>query len=188
MPSALDQWFIHEILIHEESLMRYLQRTWPHRDEVHDLRQDLYVRIYEAAAKSFPSQPKAFLFASARHLMTDRLRRSKVVSIEPMGDFEPSHVLRDEVTPERWSGGLAAGAWWRSERQTFLPLPALQQAVFTIHVGVQPLAEVLAASPGRAARLHEAIASMSPAVLAYRGLEPVREALLAWLAERAAPA
>lgn len=105
MPGDLDQWFIHEILIHEEALMRYLQRTWPHRDEVHDLRQDLYVRIYEAAAKSLPSQPKAFLFASARHLMTDRLRRSKVVSIEPMGDFEPSNVLKDEVTPERWSGG-----------------------------------------------------------------------------------
>lgn len=98
------------------------------------------------------------------------------------------HAHPRRSAPERWSGGLAAGAWWRSERQTFLPLPALQQAVFTIHVGVQPLAEVLAASPGRAARLHEAIASMSPAVLAYRGLEPVREALLAWLAERAAPA
>src|SRR5690606_37490994 len=40
-----------------------------------------------------------------RHLMTDRLRRGKVVSIEPMGDFEPSRVLVDEVTPERWSGG-----------------------------------------------------------------------------------
>lgn len=105
MRSALDHWFVQEILIHEEALMRYLQRVWPHRDEVHDLRQDLYVRIYEAAAKSVPTQPKAFLFASARHLMTDRLRRSKVVSIEPMGDFDYSHVLKEEVTPERWSGG-----------------------------------------------------------------------------------
>lgn len=108
MHGALDHWFVHEILVHEEALLRYLQRHWPHRDEIHDLRQELYVRIYEAAAKALPSQPKAFLFASARHLMTDRLRRGKVVSIEPMGDFEPSHVLMDEVTPERWSGGRQA--------------------------------------------------------------------------------
>lgn len=105
MRSPLDQWFVQEILIHEEALLRYLQRHWPHRDEIHDLRQELYARIYEAAGKALPSQPKSFLFASARHLMTDRIRRSKVVSIEPMGDFEPSRVLVDEVTPERWSGG-----------------------------------------------------------------------------------
>ena len=105
MQGSLDQWFVHEILIHEEALLRYLHRHWPQRDDVHDLCQELYARIYEAAARSRPTQPKAFLFSSARHLMTDRIRRSKVVSIEPMGDFEPSHVLVDEVTPERWSGG-----------------------------------------------------------------------------------
>lgn len=108
MPTALDHWFVTEILIHEEALLRYLQRHWSQREDWHDLRQELYVRIYEAAAKALPTQPKAFLFASARHLMSDRLRRRKVVSIEPMGDFEPSHVLMDEVTPERWSGGRQA--------------------------------------------------------------------------------
>ena len=105
MQTELDRWFVHEILVHEEALMRFLHRHWPHRDELHDLRQELYARIYEAGAKSRPTQPRAFLIASARHLMTDRLRRGKVVSIEPMGDFEPSLVLVDEVSPERWCGG-----------------------------------------------------------------------------------
>ena len=83
-------------------------RCWPHRDEIHDLRQEIYARVYEAAGKALPQQPKAFLFASARHLLADRARRAKVVSIEPMGDFEPSHVLVDEVSPERWCGGRQA--------------------------------------------------------------------------------
>nr|WP_282705140.1 RNA polymerase sigma factor [Thermomonas fusca] len=108
MQTELDRWFVHEVLVHEEALMRFLQRHWPHRDELPDLRQELYARIYEAGAKSRPTQPRAFLFASARHLMTDRLRRGKVVSIEPMGDFEPSLVLVDEVSPERWCGGRQA--------------------------------------------------------------------------------
>ena len=108
MQAELDRWFIDEILVHEGALVRYLQRCWSRRDEIHDLRQEVYARVYEAAAKSLPTQPKSFLFASARHLMTDRLRRSRVVSIEPMGDFEPSHVLVDEVSPERWCGGRQA--------------------------------------------------------------------------------
>ena len=105
MHSPRDKWFIEEILVHEEALLRYLYRCWPHREEAHDLRQDIYARVYEAAAKGFPAQPKAFLFAAARNLLADRARRARVVSIEPMGDFEPSHVLVDEVSPERWCGG-----------------------------------------------------------------------------------
>ena len=79
MQAALDRWFIDEILVHEDALVRYLQRCWSRRDEIHDLRQEVYARVYEAAAKALPTQPKSFLFASARHLMTDRLRRSRVL-------------------------------------------------------------------------------------------------------------
>ena len=105
MPTELDDWFVREILVHERALALFLQRSWPHRDELHDLRQETYARVYEAAARSRPTAPKAFLFATARHLMTDRLRRSRVVSIEPVGDFESSNVyLIDEVSPERWMG------------------------------------------------------------------------------------
>lgn len=85
---------------------------------------------------------------------------------------------------ERWHQTAVSQAWWRTERQTFIPLPAAQQAVFTIHVQVQPLAQALD-TPARAQALHDAVQSMSPAVLAYRGLQAVQPALLAWLAERA---
>lgn len=77
-------------------------------------------------------------------------------------------------------------AMWRTEHQTFIPLPALQQALFTIHVEVQPLADAIA-TPQRAQALHAALASMSEAVLAYRGLHAARDPLLAWLAARAGP-
>lgn len=93
------------------------------------------------------------------------------------------HTHPARTDPERWTQSPTERAWWRTERQTFIPLPDLQQAVFTIHVQVQPLADALP-TPGHAQRLHDAIASMSPAVLAYRSLATVREPLLAWLAER----
>ena len=78
-------------------------------------------------------------------------------------------------------------AWWRTERQTFLPVPGLPagqaQAIFTIQVQVQPLAQALTTAV-QAKALHDAVASMSPAVLAYRGLQAVREPLLHWLLQR----
>src|SRR5688500_2105318 len=109
MATDLDDWFVREILVHERALAQYLQRCWPQREEQHDLRQEVYARVYEAASRSRPAAPKAFLFTTARHLMTDRARRGRVVSIEPVGDFEPSNVyLIDEVSPERWMGARQA--------------------------------------------------------------------------------
>ena len=105
MPAALDSWFVREILVHEQALERYLRRCWRHPDEVHDLRQDTYVRVYEAAARALPRSPKSFLFTTARNLMTDRLRRAKVVSIVPMGDFDGLNVLVEDISPEREFSG-----------------------------------------------------------------------------------
>jgi len=105
--AALDSWFAREILVHEQSLERYLRRCWPHRDDVHDLRQDIYVRVYEAAGKALPTAPKSFLFTTARNLMTDRLRRAKVVPIFTVGDFDGLNVLVEDDSLEHVSGRQA---------------------------------------------------------------------------------
>ena len=100
------------------------------------------------------------------------------------------HAHPARLDPQRWPEDLtlrdvAAQTWWRTERQTFIPVPGAGQAVFTILVDVQPLS-VAMHSPERAARVHDALASMSPAVLRYRGLQDVQPLLLQWLAQRAA--
>jgi dimethylamine monooxygenase subunit A len=77
--------------------------------------------------------------------------------------------------------------FFRTEHQTFIPVPDQRQAVFTIHVEVRPLAQAIG-TPAQAQRLHDALASMSPAVLDYRGLRIPRERLLAWLAQAASTA
>jgi len=59
------------------------------------------VRVYESARRALPTTPKAFLFATARNLMTDRIRHSRVVFIDSTPDFDVLDVLIDEVSPER---------------------------------------------------------------------------------------
>ncbi len=80
---------------------------------------------------------------------------------------------------------LAGMASFRHEQQAFLPIAGTGQAVFTIHVDSQPLHDAVT-SRRLALRLHDSLASMSLAVLAYRGLDVARERLLGWLAARAA--
>lgn len=128
------------------------------------------------------------LLAAAEHLLrlvtgADRWERF-VWTVTPHPRLHAHPARADPWPAHRDAQAIATLAWWRTERQTFIPLPAVRQAVFTIHVQVQPLAQAIDA-PSRAAALHEAIASMSDAVLAYRGLAPVRDALLAWLRRRA---
>ncbi len=101
MEEPLDNWFKREILSHEEILMRFLSRVWPRRDELSDIRQEAYARVYEAAQRSRPQAPKAFLFTIARHLMADRIRRERIVSISAGGENDYLNVLLDEISPEQ---------------------------------------------------------------------------------------
>lgn len=108
MGETVDAWFVREILPHEQALMRFLHRNWRDHDEVSDLRQEIYVRVYESATRKPPDSPKSFLFATARNLLTDRIRRQRIVSITAVGDLEQLNVLKDELEPDRWLGGREA--------------------------------------------------------------------------------
>ena len=75
MGDDLDAWFKREVVVHEEALTRYLRRCWPNPNDIHDLRQETYIRVYESARKHIPDTVRTFIFAVARNLMADRIRR-----------------------------------------------------------------------------------------------------------------
>jgi RNA polymerase sigma factor (sigma-70 family) len=120
MDESVDTWFKREIVVHEAALMRFLRRSWPHPQDLHDLRQETYIRVYEAAARSRPRQAKAFLFATAKHLIMDRVRRQRIVTIDSVGDLETLDVIIDEMSPERRIG---ARQELRALAQAFDDLP-----------------------------------------------------------------
>ncbi|MEP6790712.1 MAG: heme-dependent oxidative N-demethylase subunit alpha family protein, partial [Ramlibacter sp.] len=94
------------------------------------------------------------------------------------------HPLRQPRTP--WPDGADAQAFaqqcfLRAERQTFFPVGrGTRQAVFTIRVMLQPLVEAVQDAQ-QAQRLHDSLASMTDAVLAYKNITTAREPLLRWL-------
>ena len=139
-----------------------------------------------------PVADNALLIAAGPHLMqlvTGAERWERFVWTITRSPRLRQHPAHDDAAP--WpttavadADQLAAKAFFRTERQTFLPVPSLAQAIFTIHVETRPLMQAVAAAAD-ARRVHDALASMSAAVLAYRGLTPARDRLLAWLAVRA---
>jgi RNA polymerase sigma-70 factor (ECF subfamily) len=101
MDGESEQWFVNEILPHEAALKRYLNKVWRSPDEVADLRQETYVRVYESGSRARPRSPKTFLFTTARNLMIDKMRRERIVSIDYKQDIHSLDVSMDELTPER---------------------------------------------------------------------------------------
>lgn len=107
------------------------------------------------------------------------------VTRHPQLNAHPANIDHAPWPADAFAEPHAPRAWWRTERQTFIALPERPQAVFTIQVNTEPLGSAIDTA-AKAARLHDAIATMSEAVLAYRSLAAVRAPLLAWLAQRAA--
>lgn len=143
------------------------------------------------AALHAPVADNAALLAASRQLASlvtagDCWERF-VWTVSPSGRHD-QHPRRHPRQPWPATGDADAFArqcWLRAERQVFFPVGhGTRQAVFAIHVMLQPLAQAVRA-PGRARRLHDSLASMSQAVLDYKNLGPAREPLLRWLAPRA---
>jgi RNA polymerase sigma factor (sigma-70 family) len=99
--SGIDDWFLREVLPLEATLMQFLRRCAPEGSDAADLRQDVYVRVYEAAQKKLPHPVRPFVIATARNLVIDRVRREQIVSIEAVADLAELEIAEDEPGPER---------------------------------------------------------------------------------------
>jgi RNA polymerase sigma factor (sigma-70 family) len=97
---AVSAWFIREILPLEKILMNYLQHNWRNPNDVPDLRQEVYSRVFEAARERIPDNPKRFLLTSARNLLIDIVRRKHVVPMETFGEVDALEVADGAPAPD----------------------------------------------------------------------------------------
>jgi len=78
---------------------------------------------------------------------------------------------------------VGQGLYLRVERQTLRRLPETDAVLFTIRTYMTALKDAIE-TPETAADLAAAVATLPPATLAYKGLAPYREVVLAWCARR----
>jgi RNA polymerase sigma factor (sigma-70 family) len=92
-------WFFR-ILAHERDLRAFLARCLPHRDDVSDVIQETYARLLALSPERRRAVRtwRAFLFATARNLALDHLRRREaVVSLDALPETQGADVV--------WRGG-----------------------------------------------------------------------------------
>ncbi len=88
------RWFAQEVQPHEAVLKAYLRGAFPAvRDQVEDVVQESYLRIWKARAGQPIRSAKAFLFQIARRLAVDLVRGNRTVSFEAMPDLDASAVI-----------------------------------------------------------------------------------------------
>lgn len=99
----LEDWFASEVLPLEASLTRMLRRHWRRPDDIADLRQEIYIRVYESAARDgLPEFTPAWVFRCARNHLINKARRAQVVSIDLVAELDDlADAPVEQRTPER---------------------------------------------------------------------------------------
>jgi RNA polymerase sigma-70 factor (ECF subfamily) len=88
-------WFETEVQPHRPSLRAWLLARFPSLPDVDDVVQDAFARVLRAREAGPIRSTRALLFAIARNLALDAVRRQQVVRFEPITDSTDSSVLTD---------------------------------------------------------------------------------------------
>jgi RNA polymerase sigma factor (sigma-70 family) len=91
------RWFVTEVQPHRVALRAWLLARFPTLPDVEDVVQESFARILRAHEAGPIRCARALLFATARNLAFDTVRRQRVVQYEPVTDQTDSSVLADDA-------------------------------------------------------------------------------------------
>lgn len=99
-------WFAREILPHEGDVRRWLMGRIRGLGgcELEEVVQEAYARIWSADIARIVNG-RAYLFVTARHIVGEHVRRSRIVSIELVADLESLNIVDDEIGAHRRLSG-----------------------------------------------------------------------------------
>lgn len=89
------RWFSRELEPHQPALRAYLLARYPAVPDVDDLVQECVLRVLRVREREPVASPRGLLFATARNLALDHLRRQQVIAFEPITETADSSVFTD---------------------------------------------------------------------------------------------
>ena len=92
---AMTRWFAEHVQPHEAMLRAWLRNQFKSEDDIDDLLQETYLRLLRTREQREVTSPKAFLFAVARNLALDRLRRREVLPTKSLVENDVLSVLEE---------------------------------------------------------------------------------------------
>jgi len=100
------RWFAREVLPHEHDVRRWLSVRLRGLEscDIDEVVQEAYARMWTADLDRI-ANARAYLFVTARHIIGEYLRRSRIVSIELMADLDVLNIEDDDVNAHRRLSG-----------------------------------------------------------------------------------
>src|SRR5258707_14241681 len=99
-PAMADErhdWFLNQIFRHRAALHRYLRKFTSGAEDIEDLVQETYVRMYALRDFREIESPRAMLFRIAHNTAVERARRQAAQTTDSVGDFEGLNVYSTEA-------------------------------------------------------------------------------------------
>jgi len=90
------RWFTLAVQSHEAELRGYLRRQFPALNDVDDLVQDTFGRLWRSHLLGPIANPRAFIFAVARNLAFDRHRARSGFVLKPITETDAENVFDEE--------------------------------------------------------------------------------------------
>src|ERR1700691_6493762 len=97
MADERHEWFLNQIFRNRAALHRYLMKFTSGAEDIEDLVQEPYVRLYALADYRAVESPKALLFRIAHNPAVERARSKKTQATDSMADLELLGVYSTEV-------------------------------------------------------------------------------------------
>lgn len=88
MPSDRREWFLNQVFCHRRMLRAYLRRYLSADEDIEDVIQDTYLRIYGIQDYTTVESPKALLITIAHNLAVELGRRRVSRATDTVADFD----------------------------------------------------------------------------------------------------
>ncbi|EGF91588.1 RNA polymerase sigma factor, sigma-70 family protein [Asticcacaulis biprosthecium C19] len=96
-----------QILPHEHDLRLWLRRLGVKTDELDDIVQEVYCRLLRLDRVDHISDPRSYLFRSARNIVLEQVRRNRVVSIMTVQNIDDLGIADHTPSPESCASSRA---------------------------------------------------------------------------------
>lgn len=100
MPSDRREWFLNQVFCHRSMLKGYLRRYLASDDDIEDVIQDTYLRIYGIRDYAQVDSPKALLVSIAHNLAVTLLRSRTTKATDTVADIDALGVSSEVAAPE----------------------------------------------------------------------------------------
>lgn len=122
-------WVASHIIPHEAGLRQRLRSMAVSVDEIDDIVQDTYVAISQLGGVSHIRNGKAYLYAAARTIVLQRIRRSRIVAIDSLTESQALAIEDEAPSPEQHA---AARRELDRVRKLINQLPTLCREIFEL--------------------------------------------------------